>query len=152
MEDIYATYAFKIELLIKASFKINPLLLNHLQADNGDSVVVKNHVFGPIANLDKTNSEIEIDLGALIRRIILFEEYSMVSLDLREIPFLLTAFGYNGVNILLEEPGFRLIDHKQSSATLDLSSNLTYPLLGSPLIGLGHHFVPTVTLTRNAST
>jgi hypothetical protein len=66
-----------------------------------------------------------VDLGALVRRIILFDHYIFQSIRLEEFPILVRAFGYAGVKALLD------------SGILSVQSDiLTLAQIGQSNIGL----------------
>jgi hypothetical protein len=67
---------------------------------------IRERLVAPCANriIDATRSsdEVSVDLGALVRRIILFDKYILQSVRLMEIPHLLPVFGFNGTITLLQ--------------------------------------------------
>ncbi len=65
---------------------------------------------GPIATRSGEGvSEVRVDVGALVRRLLLFEHCTLESDGLVEIPRLVKAFGFRGLMELLESGG--LVDH-----------------------------------------
>jgi len=68
---------------------------------------LRERLFGPI----KTRSEsdgAEVDVGAVVRRLLLFDEYTMESSSLTELPAFINAFGIDGVMKLVAYTHFRI--------------------------------------------
>jgi hypothetical protein len=67
---------------------------------------IRERLVAPCANriIDATRGtdEVSVDLGALVRRIILFDKYILQSVRLMEVPHLLPVFGFNGTITLLQ--------------------------------------------------
>lgn len=63
-----------------------------------------------------------VDVGALVRRLILFEHCFLESSLLREMPSLLQVFGYDGVMRLLDEPGFQIISDAMTAGSIGQNS------------------------------
>jgi hypothetical protein len=73
-------------------------------------VDIREHHFGSIASESPSQDlSVRIDLGALVRRLILFETVTIESLRLTEIPFLVGAFGAEGLRELLDSGAVRII-------------------------------------------
>jgi hypothetical protein len=73
-------------------------------------VDIREHHFGRIASeTPRQDGSIDVDLGALVRRLILFETVTIESLRLTEIPFLVGAFGAEGLRELLDSGAVRII-------------------------------------------
>lgn len=65
--------------------------------------------FGPIASLNPDGSLRKVDVGSLVRRLVLFEHCLLESMALREIPVLIQVLGYEGLMALLNDPHFEII-------------------------------------------
>jgi hypothetical protein len=100
-------------------------------------VDIREHHFGPIASEARgQDGSVDVDLGALVRRLILFETVTIESLRLREIPFLVGAFGPEGLRELLDSGAVRIIcdamgtgqvgQSAESHATIDPSGPLAF--------------------------
>lgn len=63
-----------------------------------------------------------MDLGTLVRRLILFETVTIESLRLREIPFLVRAFGLEGLRELLDSGAVRIICDAMGTAQVGQSA------------------------------
>jgi hypothetical protein len=63
---------------------------------------LRDHLIGPCAIVDEED-RIEVDIGALVRRLILFERYTLRTIRLREVPALVRAFGEGGLRALLAD-------------------------------------------------
>ena len=78
-----------------------------------------NH-FGRIANVDPANLEVSVDIGALVRRLILFETCILDSQRFREMPRLVETFGADGVLHLLETGALRIVNDQMIPANANL--------------------------------
>ena len=98
---------------------------------------IREHHFGRIASEPSgSDGSIEVDLGALVRRLILFETVTIESFRLREIPSLVGAFGPEGLGELLDSGAIRIIcdamgtgrvgDSSVSRATIDADGPLAF--------------------------
>jgi len=65
-------------------------------------VDIHEHHLGPIANEVVGEDRPEVDVGALVRRLILFEKCTIESIRLKEIPALVSVFGVDGLLKLLD--------------------------------------------------
>jgi hypothetical protein len=63
---------------------------------------LRDRLLAPSAILDEQNGFVRVDVGALVRRLILFETYILESVGLREFEGLVDVFGVEGVIALLE--------------------------------------------------
>jgi hypothetical protein len=73
-------------------------------------VDIREHHFGSIASVSPGQDQsVRVDLGALVRRLILFETVTIESLRLTEIPSLVGAFGAEGLCELLDSGAVRII-------------------------------------------
>lgn len=71
---------------------------------------MREHHFGRIATQPPGQERsVDVDLGALVRRLILFETVTVESLRLMEIPSLVGAFGSGGLRELLDSGAVRII-------------------------------------------
>ena len=77
--------------------------------------------FGPITTIGETPNSYHVDVGALLRRLILFEHCYLESVNLEEIPVLVDIFGYSGMKELLLHPGFEIIDDRILTATRQMN-------------------------------
>jgi hypothetical protein len=98
---------------------------------------MREHHFGPIASESPgEDRSVHVDLGALVRRLILFETVTIESLRLREVPSLVGAFGPEGLRELLDSGAVRIIcdamgtgqvgQSTGSQATIDPSGPLAF--------------------------
>ncbi len=86
---------------------------------------IRTRLVGPCATRTQDLETVVVDLGALVRRIILFDHYIFQSIRLEEFPILVRAFGYAGVKALLD------------SGILSVQSDiLTLAQIGQSNIGL----------------
>jgi hypothetical protein len=83
----------------------------------------RDRVLGPIAEVaarDELGSpaEITVDFGALVRRLVVSEQFIMQSIGLRELPLLVEKFGYDGVKALLESGRVQLLCQSMFTANI----------------------------------
>lgn len=107
--------------------------------------------FGPIASVGDEPTTFEVDVGALVRRLILFEHCYLESINLEEIPALLNVFGYEGLKELLRQPDFEIIDDRILSATLQ--NNIDSPTKSNQKISKNSngHDIRAVSIVREAA-
>lgn len=63
-------------------------------------------LIGKCAVLESENEPVEVDLTGLIRRLVLFDKFILQSIRLKEVPFLLNVFGYDGFVTLIKSSAF----------------------------------------------
>lgn len=63
-------------------------------------------LIGKCAVLDPENDSVEVDLTGFVRRLVLFDKLILQSIRLKELPFLLNVFGYNGFVSLIQSGAF----------------------------------------------
>jgi hypothetical protein len=63
---------------------------------------LRDHLIGPCATVDDAD-RIDVDIGALVRRLVLFERYTLRTVRLREVPAVVHAFGEGGLRALLAD-------------------------------------------------
>jgi hypothetical protein len=104
---------------------------------------ITNRLVAPCANriIDSSRGidEFSIDLGALVRRLILFDKYILQTIRLRELPYFIRAFGYNGTRSLLESG---LVDFECDAGSIGQIGQFRGRLEASkPILPLGsYHF------------
>lgn len=59
-------------------------------------------LIGRCAILDSKNDLVTVDLTGLVRRLVLFDKFILESVRLKELPFLLNVFGYDGFIALIQ--------------------------------------------------
>lgn len=70
---------------------------------------LRDHHFGVISEANPGGAGVRVDVGALVRRLLLFEHCTIESNRLREVPALVEAFGLGGVRTLLESGAVSII-------------------------------------------
>lgn len=86
-----------------------------------------------------------MDIGALIRRLILFDHSLLESSLLREIPTLLQVFGYDGVMRLMDEPGFEIISGAMTAGSIGQNSVVHLTEQRGGILPLGSYNIACVT-------
>lgn len=67
------------------------------------------HHFGPIATELESTGAVDVDVGSLVRRLILFDRCTVESTGLKEVPALVTVFGPGGFMELVEAGAISII-------------------------------------------
>lgn len=95
--------------------------------------------FGSIAT--SVTDQLSVDVGALIRRLLLFEHVTVESHRLQEIPHLVATFGHKGVRRLLESPDVDLVQDARTQAQVG-----QFGVAGKRPLPLGSYQIATVEL------
>lgn len=80
---------------------------------------LREHLIGPCARA--VDGQLSFDAGSLIRRLVLFERYTLRSIHLLELPHLIDLFGASGLRALLEDGCLRI-----DCEPLTISETLTH--------------------------
>lgn len=65
-------------------------------------------LIGRCAILDSKNDLVKVDLTGFVRRLVLFDRFILESVRLKELPFLLNVFGYDGFTALIQSGAFTI--------------------------------------------
>jgi hypothetical protein len=100
----------------------------------------RDRVLGPIAEVtakDKAGSptEVAVDFGALLRKLVVSEQLVIQSIGLRELPFIVAKFGYDGAKALLESGRVRLLCEVMFTANIGQYTDR----LNGPVLPLGSY-------------
>jgi hypothetical protein len=68
----------------------------------------RDHLLAPLGPMDEATRIARVDFGALVRRLLLFERYTIESIRLTEIPALVKVFGFDGLKLLLTSDALRI--------------------------------------------
>jgi hypothetical protein len=114
-------------------------------------------LLGISAITDEAHTVAGVDLNGIIRRLILFDTYILKSIQLKEVPFLITELGFNETMQLLESPALEIqcevmtVGQSGQTAMPDRLRRGILPPLSYALSGirsadqrkdLHHHFQP----------
>lgn len=69
---------------------------------------IQKRIIGPCAKLIRKLDDVELDFGAFLHRLILFDTYIMRSNRFREIPHLVKIFGYEGLLAILKSGALKI--------------------------------------------
>ena len=69
---------------------------------------IQKKLIAPCANFTPQSDAIQVDYGALLRRLILFDSYILQSTRLKEIPYLVELFGFDGLIELLNSGALKI--------------------------------------------
>jgi hypothetical protein len=72
-------------------------------------VDIREHHVGRIATPVEGVDQLLVDVGAVVRRLILFEQCTIESIRLKEVPALVSVFGFRGLMTLIESGVLRVI-------------------------------------------
>jgi hypothetical protein len=76
---------------------------------------IRERHFGRIGQPGQGKDEWIVDAGAVVRRLLLFEDYIMESNMLKELPTLARVFGVDGLLTLIKSPHFRILCDAQTT-------------------------------------
>jgi hypothetical protein len=71
------------------------------------AVEIRNHLVGPCAEVT-VDDEVIVDIGSLVRRLVLFDRYTLRTVRMRDLPALVRAFGEGGLRALLADGCLRI--------------------------------------------
>ncbi len=89
---------------------------------------LRDHLIGPCARRI-AEDEVEVDIGALVRRLVLFERYTLRSISLLEVRALVRAFGEGGLRALLADGCLKLLVDILSMAQVGSPGALSFSTL-----------------------
>jgi hypothetical protein len=95
--------------------------------------------FGRIATQVVGTEDVTVDVGALVRRLLLFEHCFIESIALQEIPALVRVFGYEGLMALLDSPGFDVIADNMTAGSIGQTGTLQVTQRRGGLLPLGSY-------------
>jgi len=71
-------------------------------------MTLSRHLLGQCAVIDDSTDVATVDVAGLVRRLLLFDTYTLYSLRLKELPRLIRVFGYDGLVALLSSKALRI--------------------------------------------
>src|SRR6266849_5380771 len=100
---------------------------------------IRTRLIGPCAsrlvNRDgQPLNDVALDLGAFLRRILLFEKYILESMNLWELPHLLRHLGWEGLNAVVESGALRF--HCDALNIVSARSDANHPPPNAYAFGL----------------
>lgn len=105
---------------------------------------------GPIATTVPGTELVATDVGALVRRLILFEHCTIESNQLKEIPRLIDVFGFEGVMTLLRSPDVSLVCDAQTTGQVGQTAILKSAMQRGGPLPLGSYRFVQVTMADRA--
>lgn len=103
---------------------------------------------GRIAEPIAGSTEVEVDVGALVRRLILFDQSIVETIRLKELPLLISMFGTEGILELLETGALRLLAGMMTAGQIGQSLGLQVTVRRGGILPLGAYRLASVTLAR----
>jgi len=106
---------------------------------------IRERHFGRIATEESGQGRVVVDVGALVRRLILFEQCTIESIMLKEIPALVSVFGADGLLTLLDSGVVRIVCDVMTAGQVGQTAILksaakrggTLPLSSYRLVSIG---------------
>jgi hypothetical protein len=71
------------------------------------TVQIRDHLVGPCAQVT-ADDDVVVDVGAVVRRLVLFDRYTLRTARMRDVPALVHAFGEGGLRALLADGCLRI--------------------------------------------
>jgi len=79
---------------------------------------VSRNLFGKCASVDDKTGVATVDMAGLVRRLLLFDTYTLESIRLKELPHLIRLFGYDGLMTLLTSKVLRIYSDAVTIASI----------------------------------
>src|ERR1700734_1096166 len=93
-------------------------------ATRSSNVDIRDHHLGRIASVGPDSTVVSVDVGTLIRRLLLFERCTVESVLLKEVPTLVRVFGEDGFRDLLDAKALALIVDVATAGQVGQTSSL----------------------------
>jgi len=104
------------------------------------------HLGGITTRLAPDGSKVEVDVGALVSRLILFEHCTLESDHLKEIPSLVAAFGVKGVRALLESGAVSIICDYLGAGNVGQTRDLKVTAARGGILPLSSYRIMTISV------
>lgn len=104
----------------------------------------RDHHLGRIATPVPGQDQVDVDVGALVRRLILFERCTIESNRLREIPSLVAAFGADGLLELLDSGAVRIVCDVMTAGQIGQTAGLRATVNRGAPLPLGSYHLTSV--------
>jgi hypothetical protein len=109
---------------------------------------IRERHFGRIATPEGDRDHVVVDVGALIRRLILFEQCTIESIRLMEVPALISVFGVDGFLKLLDSGAVRILCDAMSAAQVGQTALKAADERGG-LLPLGSYRIATIGMQKD---
>lgn len=109
---------------------------------------LRDHHLGRIST-PAPNGEVRVDVGSLLRRLLLFEQCTVESIQLKELPTLIDVFSYKGLTHLIESGDLRIIMDAMTAGQVGQTDLQITRDRGGPL-PLGSYRLATVSLAEES--
>jgi hypothetical protein len=110
---------------------------------------IREHHFGPIAVPVEGTEEVRVDVGALVRRLILFEHCTVESIRLKEIPTMVSVFGYRGLMTLIESGAVQIICDAMTAGQIGQTADLNATRARGGPLPLGAYHLAAVSIPKD---
>jgi hypothetical protein len=109
---------------------------------------IRDHHLGRIATVDQGLDRPEVDVGALIRRLILFKKCTIESIRLKEIPALVAVFGVDGLLKLLDSGDLQILVDVLIAGQIGQAAGLQATVQRGGPLPLGSYHLTAVSMAR----
>lgn len=107
---------------------------------------IRERHLGSISNRTADGLSAEVDVGLLIRRLLLFEHCTLESDLLREIPHLVRIFGVGGVEALLKSKSLSIVCDAATMGSVGQNAQLKNSITRGGPLPLGSYCIASVTI------
>lgn len=107
---------------------------------------IHEHHLGPIAAATEGTDRPEVDVGAVVRRLILFEKCTIESNRLQEIPALVSVFGVDGLLKLLDSGALQILADAMTAGQIGQTAGLRATISRGGPLPLGSYRLATVSI------
>jgi hypothetical protein len=108
---------------------------------------IHEHHLGPIAAAEGTDRP-EVDVGAVVRRLILFEKCTIESNRLQEIPALVSVFGVDGLLKLLDSGALQILADAMTTGQIGQTAGLQATIKRGGPLPLGSYHLAAVSMAH----
>lgn len=109
---------------------------------------IRERHFGRIAREEGDPGHLVVDVGALVRRLVLFEQVTIESIALKEIPALITVFGGDGLLKLIDCGAVRVVCDAMTAGQVGQTAGLRSTLARGGPLPLGSYRIVSVGIAQ----
>ncbi len=105
---------------------------------------IRERHFGRIATSDPETGHVVVDIGSLIRRLVLFERCTIESIALKEIPALISVFGADGLLNLIDSGSVQIVCDAMTAGQVGQTAMLKSASTRGGVLPLGSYRIVSV--------
>jgi hypothetical protein len=102
--------------------------------------------FGRIAHEQGDSGHVVVDVGSLVRRLLLFEQCTVESIALKEVPALISTFGADGLLALIDSGAMRIVCDVMTAGQIGQTATLKVTEKRGGLLPLGSYRLASVSI------